>query len=121
MPAHPSTIYKYIRFLRNEGRIGVRSLPQYLATISMAHHVAGFLGFSAFDKVTCLLTRAWRHQCLAPANSHSPVPADFMIRALALGLETDDAKVLRAAVSAYLDFIFFNRAQSGHFLLVEDV
>ena len=121
MPAHPSTIYRYIRFLREEGRIGVRSLPQYLAAISMAHHVAGFLGFSAFDKVTALLTRAWRRQCPAPVHSHSPVPADFMIRVLALGLETDDAKILRATVSAYLDFIFFNRAQSGHFLLVEDV
>ena len=43
-----------------------------------------------------------------------------MIRILALGLETDDAKILRATVSAYLDYIFFNRAQSGHFLLVED-
>ena len=60
MPAHPSTIYRYIRFLRDEGRVRVRSLPQYLAAISMAHHVGGFLGFSTFDKVTQLLTRSWR-------------------------------------------------------------
>ena len=121
MPAHPSTIYRYIRFLREEGRVGVRSLPQYLAAISMAHHIAGYLAFSAFDKVTALLTRAWRRQRPAPVHSHPPVPADFMIRILALGLETDDAKVLRATVSAYLDYIFFNRAQSGHFLMVDDV
>ena len=54
-------------------------------------------------------------------HSHSLVPVDFMIRVLALGLETTDAKVLRATVSAYLDFLLFNRAQSGHFLLVDDV
>jgi hypothetical protein len=121
MPAHPSTVYRYIRFLRDEGRVGVRSLPQYLAAISMAHHVAGYLDFSAFDRVTRLLTRAWRRQSPAPAASHAPVPALLMIRLLELGLETPDPRVLRAVVSAYLDYIFFNRAQSGHFILVEDV
>ena len=44
-----------------------------------------------------------------------------MIRVLALGLETGDVTVLRAAVSAYLDYLFFNWAQSGHFLMVDDV
>ena len=87
----------------------------------MAHHVGGYLGFSAFDKVTRLLTRSWRRQCPAPVHSHAPAPADLMIWVLALGLETGDATVLRAAVSAYLDYLFFNRAQSGHFLMVDDV
>ena len=36
-PAHRSTIYRYIRFLREEGSIAVTSLPQYLAAISMVH------------------------------------------------------------------------------------
>jgi hypothetical protein len=121
MPAHPSTVYRYIRFLRTEGRVGVRSLPQYLAAISMAHQVAGHLHFSAFDRVTRLLTRAWRRQCPEQATSHAPVPTKLMLHLLALGLDTDDLWTLRATVSAYVDFIFFNRAQSGHFILVEDL
>ena len=27
-PAHPSSIYRYVRFLRDEGQISVHSLPQ---------------------------------------------------------------------------------------------
>ena len=44
-----------------------------------------------------------------------------MIRVIALGPETDDAKVLWAMVSVYLVYFFFNRSQNGHFLLVEDM
>ena len=56
LPARPSSIYRYIRFLREEGRVGVWSLPQYLAAISMVHQSMGHLQFSAFDQVTRRLT-----------------------------------------------------------------
>ena len=90
LPARPSTIYRYIRFLRGEGKVGVRSLPQYLAAISMVHQVSGYLHFSAFDRVTRLLTRAWRRHDPEPANAHAPVPASLMIKILEVGLHTDD-------------------------------
>ena len=121
LPARPSTIYSYIRFLRGEGKVGVRSLPQYLAAISMVHQVSGFLEFSVFDRVTCLLTRSWRRQCPEPVNSHAPVPATLMIKILDVGLHTEELFLLRAAVSATVDYIFFNRAQSGHLILLNDL
>ena len=121
LPTRPSTIYRYIRFLREEGRVGVRSLPQYLAAVSMVHHTAGHLGFSAFDQVTKRLTSAWRRQQPAPAHSHAPVPSELLLAILALGLATPDPGLLRAACSAVLDFIFFNRAQSGHLIALADV
>ena len=61
-PAHPSSIYRYVRFLRDEGQISVHSLPQYLAAISMVHQSRGYLAFSAFDGVIRCLTLAWRQQ-----------------------------------------------------------
>lgn len=121
LPTRPSTIYRYIRFLRDEGRVGVRSLPQYLAAVSMVHHTAGHLSFSAFDQVTKRLTSAWRRQQPAPAHSHAPVPSELLLAILDLGLATLDPGLLRAACSAVLDFIFFNRAQSGHLVALEDV
>ena len=60
MPARRATVYWYLRFLREEGKVGVRSVPQYLAAISMVHHMAGHLSFSAFDEVTRVLVWAWR-------------------------------------------------------------
>ena len=121
LPTRPATIYRYIRFLREEGRVGVRSLPQYLAAISMVHHTAGHLHFSAFDQVTRRLAQAWRRQQPAPVHSHAPVPSELLLAILQLGLATPDPCLLRAACSAVLDFIFFNRAQSGHLLALEDL
>ena len=34
LPTRPATIYRYIRFLREEGRMGFRSLPQYLVEVA---------------------------------------------------------------------------------------
>ena len=121
LPTRPSTVYRYIRFLRAEGKVGVRSLPQYLAAISMVHQVSGCLHFSAFDRVTKLLTRSWRRQCPEPAASHAPAPASLMIKILDVGLHTEDLFLLRAAVSATVDYIFFNRAQSGHLIFLDDL
>ena len=121
MPARRASIYRYVRFLQDEGRVGVRSLPQYLAAISMVHQMSGHLSFSAFDQVTRILTRAWRRNDPAPVQHHRPVPIDVMLRILDVGLSTEDGALLRAACAAHIDFIFFNRAQSGHFILVDDV
>ena len=121
LPTCPATIYCYIRFLREEGRVGVQSLLQYLAAISMVHHMAGHLHFSAFDQVTRRLAQAWRRQQPALVHSHTPVPSDLLLAILYLGLATPDPCLLRAACSAVLNFIFFNRAQSGHLLTLEDM
>lgn len=120
MPARRSTVYRYIRFLREEGRIGVRSVPQYLAAVSMVHHMAGHLSFSAFDGVTRVLVRAWRRQDPSPVQHHPPVPSDVILRLLDLGLHSEDLAHVRAACSAVLDFIFMNRAQSGHRVFIDD-
>lgn len=120
-PARRASIYRYIRFLREEGKVGVRSLPQYLAAISMVHQISGHLSFSAFDPVTRILTRAWRRAAPAPVQHHRPVPISVLLRILDVGLTTEDGVLLRAACAAHIDYIFFNRAQSGHFVLVEDV
>ena len=110
LPVRPVTIYRYLRFLREEGRVGVRSLPQYLAAISMVHHSMGHLQFSAFDAVTRRLTQAWRRHEPEPVHSHAPVPSQLMLQVLDFGLTTEDPLLLRAALSAFVDFIFFNRA-----------
>ena len=44
-----------------------------------------------------------------------------MIRILDVGLTTEDGALLRAACAAHIDYVFFNRAQSGHFILVDDI
>ena len=120
-PAHPSSVYRYVRFLRDEGQISVHSLPQYLAAISMVHQSRGYLAFSAFDGVTRRLTLAWRRAVPAPPSPASPVTVAVIFRILDLGLSTSDIRTLRACTSAVLDFIFFNRAVSGHRLLRGDV
>ena len=120
-PAHPSSIYRYVRFLRDEGQISVHSLPQYLAAISMVHQSRGYLAFSAFDGVTRRLTLAWRRAAPARPSSASPVAVAVIFRILDLGLSTSDTRTLRACTSAVLDFVFFNRAVSGHLLLLGDV
>ena len=121
LPARRATVYRYLRFLREEGRVGVRSAPQYLAAISMVHHMAGHLHFSAFDEVSRVLVRAWRRQAPAPVHHHRPVPIELIRRLLDLGLHSGDLLQVRAACSAVLDFIFLNRAQSGHFILIDDL
>ena len=67
LPVHPVTIYRYLRFLHEEGRVGVRSLPQYLAAISMVHHSMGHPQFLAFDAVTRRLFRPWMLRVRDPA------------------------------------------------------
>ena len=54
-------------------------------------------------------------------HSHAPVPSDLLLAVLHLGLATPDPCRLRATCFAVLDFIFFNRAQSGHLLALEDL
>ena len=101
--------------------MGVRSLPQYLAAISMVHQMSGHLAFSAFDQVTRILTRAWRCNDPAPVQHHRLVPINVMLRILDVGLTTADGALLRAACAAHIDYLFFNRAQSGHHILIDDV
>ena len=120
-PAQPSSIYRYVRFLRDEGQISVHSLPQYLATMLMVHQSRGYLAFSAFDGVTRRLTLAWRRAVPARPSSASPVAVAVIFWILDLGLSTSDTRTLRACTSAVLDFVFFNRAVSGHLLLLGDV
>ena len=100
--------------------MGVRSVPQYLAAVSMVHHMAGHLNFSAFDEVTRVLVWAWRRQDPAPVQHHRPVPIELILRLLDVGLSSEEVLHVRAACSVVLDFIFMNRAQSGHFILIED-
>ena len=120
-PAHPSTVYKYIRFLREEGRVGVRSSPQYLAAISMVHQSRGMLSFSAFDAVTRRLIEAWRKGEPSDDLQHTPVHVDTWQRILQLALSTGDPRTLRSCLSALLDFVFYNRAVSGHLILPGDL
>ena len=120
VPARWATVYRYLRFLQEEGKVGVRSVPQYLAAISMVHHMAGHLDFSAFDEVTRVLVRAWRRNDPAPVQHHRPVHVDVIIRLLELGLSSADVLQVRAACLAVLGFIFMNRAQSSHMVHVGD-
>ena len=81
----------------------------------------GHLQFSAFDAVMRRLTQAWRRHEPEPVHSHAPVPSQLMLQVLDFGLATEDPLLLRAALSAFVDFIFFNRAQSGHLIALEDL
>ena len=121
MPAHRSTIYRYVRFLREEGQIAASSLPQYLAAISMVHQSNGLLGFSAFDGVTRRLTQAWNKTSTTEELRVTAVSATTIYNVLQLALTTQDIGTLRACTSALLDYIFFNRAVSGHRLLPGDL
>ena len=120
-PAHPSSIYSFIRFLREENSISPRSLPQYLAAISMTHQARGLLSFTAFDQVTRRLARAWLQQEPDRRRPIRDVPLSLICSILELGLSTDDVSTLRACCSAVIDFVFFIRAISGHCLLPSDV
>ena len=120
-PTHPPSIYRYVRFLRDEGQISVYSLPQYLAAISMVQQSHGYLAFSAFDGVTRRLTLAWRRTVSAYPSSASPVAVAVLFRILDLGLSTSDIRTLRVCTSAVLDLVFLNRAVLGHLLLLGDV
>ena len=44
-----------------------------------------------------------------------------MIKILDVGLHTEDLFLLRVAVSVMVDYIFFNRAQSGHLTWLNDL
>ena len=120
-PAHPLSIYHYVHFLRDEGQISVHSLLWYLAAISMVHQSRGYLAFSAFDGVTRRLTLVWCRAVFAHPSSASLVVVVVIFRILDLGLSTSDTQTLRGCTLAVLDFIFFNRAVSGHLLLLCDV
>ena len=109
MPAHRSTIYRYVRFLREEGQIAASSLPQYLAAISMVHQSNGLLGFSAFDGVTRRLTQAWNNASTTKELRVIAVSAMTIYNVLQLVLKTQDIGILRACTSALLDYIFFQQ------------
>ena len=51
---------------------------------------------------------------------HRPVPIELILRLLDLGLHSEEVLQVRAACSAVLDFIFMNRSQSGHRVLIDD-
>ena len=121
-PAAMPTVYAYVRHLREEvGGISVRSLPQYLAAISMVHQARGLLSWSCFDGVTRRLTGAWRRAVPDPAPKTVPVPAAVFAAILRCGLATDDLLVLRQCASACLDYVFMSRAESGHDVRRDDV
>jgi hypothetical protein len=121
-PAARPTIYAYVRALREEpGGISVASLPQYLAAVSMVHQARGLLDWSCFDGVTRRLTGAWRRAVPVPPQHAVPLPAASFAAILECGLTTTDLRVLRQCASAALDYIFANRAESGHLIHRDDV
>ncbi|MCG8670784.1 MAG: hypothetical protein MI867_15345, partial [Pseudomonadales bacterium] len=121
LPAQRATLYRYLRWLMESGAISVRSAPQYLAAISMTHQAQGYLGFSAFDGATRRILRCWQLQRPLPTTKHLPVHVSTWCEILSLGLRTADAGTLRACASATFDFVFFNRAVSGHLIALDDV
>ena len=51
----------------------------------------------------------------------SPVAAETWFRIVSLGLSSSDPPTIRSCLSAAVDFIFFNRAVSGHLLQPGDL
>ena len=94
----------------------VRSLPQYLVAISMLRQARGMLDWTCFDGVTRRLAGAWRRAVPMPLVATTPVSVAMLMAILECGLTIEDAPTLCQCASAYLDHVFMNRMESGHYI-----
>ena len=74
------------------------------------------LEWTCFDGVTRRLAGAWRRAVPMPPVAATPVSAAMFMAILECGLTTADAPTLRQCASACLDYVFMNRAESGHYI-----
>jgi len=123
LPASARTILLYLSFLSDEGRVHEGSLNPYLAAVNQMHEDSGLEkpGTTHFVRLARRGFAAIEAEGGYRPAARVPVPAPVMLEILRLGLKTEDISVLRMCACVVLNFVFFNRADTGVQLCREDV
>ena len=115
IPAPADRILAFVQFLREEGRVSVRSAPQYVSAITTVHRWFAVEDFTATTPLVKKLFDAWRIS-VADQEARDQVlafPATSLVALLEHAAQSPDVAILRAALVLGLDFVFFNRADSA--------
>ena len=115
IPAATDRILAFIQFLHEEGRVSVRSAPQYVSAITTVHRWFALPDFTATTSLTNGLLAAWR-LAVVDEVAHDqvlPFPAASIFTLMDAAADTTNVQVLRSALVVGLDFVFFNRADSA--------
>ena len=123
IPAPAERVLAFVQFLRDEGRVSVRSGPQYVSAITTVHRWFAVPDFSATTTLTKQLFQAWR---LAVADDEArdqvvAFPAASALAVLDASMDSLDLPTLRAALVVGLDFAFFNRGDSAFPIAATDL
>jgi hypothetical protein len=123
VPAEAARVLAFVQFLRDEGRVSVRSGPQYVSAITTVHRWFAIPDYSATTDLTKRLFAAWRLAVADHEARDQPLayPASNLVELLAAAAESPDLPVLRAALVIGLDFAFFNRADSAFPITAGDI
>ena len=114
LPAHPTTVVLYLGWLQEQDRVHHGSLQQYLTAINQAHVDVGF-DKPAVGHHVALAKKGFGEleaELLGALEQRGGLPAWVVLRALHLGLETDDPELLRATTAVVVSFCFFARGDT---------
>ena len=125
LPALPSTVLGYLGYLSEEGRVHAASLQPYLSAINAAHADCGL------DKPALghLVGQARKGFGELEGDAHpdrhlrKPVPSQVIWDIMLAGLAAPegDLLTLRASTCVVLQFMFFNRGDTGHRAIWSDI
>ena len=121
LPASGRTVLAYLGFLREEG-VKEASLNPYVSAINQAHADSGLPKPAVGDHIK-LLRRGYAEEdgiAVKPVKG-TPVPAAAIFAVAKLGIDTDEAEVLRDAAATVLAFLFMHRGDTGEHLQREDI
>ena len=92
IPAEPERVLAFIQHIRAEGRISVRSAPQYVSAITTVHRWFALPQFSATTTLTNALIAAWR-LAVVDLEAHDQVrafPVSSVSALMATEVDTSD-------------------------------
>ena len=125
LPALPSTVVIYLGYLSEEGRVHATSLQPYLSAINAAHADCGYDKPALGHLVTQARKRFGELEGDAHPDRHlrKPIPSQVIWDILRVGLAApaDVLVTLRAAACVVVQFMFFNRGDTGHRAIWSDV
>ena len=114
LPAQQSTVILYLGWLQEQDRVHHGSLQQYLSAINQAHIDVGFDKPAAGHHIA-LAKKGFGEleaELLGATEQRGGLPAWVVLRALHVGLETDDPELLRAATAVVVSYCFFARSDT---------
>jgi hypothetical protein len=115
IPAPTDRILAFVQRLRAEGRVSVRSAPQYVSAITSVHRWFAVSDFTATTPLVKKLFDSWRID-VADEEARDQVvafPAGAILALLDRAALSPRVATLQAALVVGLDFVFFNRADTA--------